>query len=99
MNLFFNNSILVLETFYRLKTKLLLKFKNEIEQHLTNVSVKPIDIKEEYLYEPRPAEEIWILIHFIRFECPLFLVFLLRTWLKKGFKNKVEWYDYILNLI
>lgn len=72
------------------------KYRNNIA-HPENI--KPIDIKEEYLYEPRPAEEIRILIHFIRFECPLLLVFLLRTWLNKGFKNKVEWYDYILNLI
>ncbi len=72
------------------------KYRNNIAHP---EKTKNIEIKEKYLYEPRKTEDIGILIHFINFELPLFLVFLLRTWLEKGFKNKTEWYDYILNLI
>lgn len=86
------------------------KSKNDIEYFLNlsfiyrnNIAhpenIKEIKIEEKYLYEPCPPEEIWVLIHFIKFEFPFFLKFLLRTWLKNGYKKKAEWYDYILNLL
>ncbi len=60
-------------------------------------NIKPINIKEEYLYPHSTMEQI--LSHFIKENFPFFILFLLRTWLKKGFKTKTEWYHYILNLI
>ena len=60
-------------------------------------SIKPINIKEEYLYPHSTMEQI--LSQFVKENFPFFILFLLRTWLKKGFKTKTEWYHYILNLI
>ena len=84
--------------------------KNDIEYFLNlsftyrnNIAhpenIKEINIEEKYLYKPRPPDEISVLIHFIKFEFPFFLKFLLRTWLKNGYKKNAEWYDYILNLL
>jgi len=72
------------------------KYRNNIAHP---EKVKPINLKEEYFYESQYVEKISVLIHFIQSNFPFFLAFLLRTWLKKGFKNKDEWYNYILNLI
>lgn len=61
--------------------------------------VTPINIKEEYISPHPTMGDIWILIQFIKDNFPFFILFLLRTWLKKGFKTKNEWYNYILNLV
>ena len=62
-------------------------------------SIKEIKIEEKYLYDRPPPEEISVLIHFIKFELPFFLKFLIKTWLNNGYTTKAEWYDYILNLM
>ena len=69
-------------------------YKNNIA-HPENIT--PITIKKEYLCDPKPTEEINVLIHLIKFHFPFFILFLLQTWLKKGLKTKTEWYNYILN--
>lgn len=61
--------------------------------------VKDIKFKPNYLYE---HEHEWNyenrLAYHINKWFILFLLFLLKTWLKKSFKSKEEWYQYLDDL-
>ncbi len=71
-------------------------YRNKIAHpEITN----PIQIKPIYLIAPLSKDpEEFILERLISQVFPSFLIFLIRIWLKKGFKIRAEWDSYINNL-
>ena len=61
--------------------------------------IKTIKLKPKSLHPPLSNEsDEKILEHIISNNFHLFILFLLKTWVKKKFKNVDEWMDYLLNI-
>ena len=59
----------------------------------------PINLKPKHLIPPSSKEsEEFILERLISQVFPSFLIFLIRTWLKKGFKSRTDWEIYLKSL-